>query len=164
MKTSLLAMVFFTLVTSCSKDDVPTTEEANYAIDLNLAQETDWVFADQVLDLVNQHRTSIGLETLKRDRQYASAYSVEHTKYMINKEKISHDNFGVRSKALKNRGAETVGENVAYGYTNAEELVNAWLNSPSHRNIIEGPYNYSGFGILKNNKGQYYFTQLFYRK
>ncbi len=164
MKTSLLAMVFFTLVTSCSKDDVPTTEEANYAIDLNLAQETDWVFADQVLDLVNQHRTSIGLETLKRDRQYASAYSVEHTKYMINKEKISHDNFGVRSKALKDRGAETVGENVAYGYTNAEELVNAWLNSTSHRNIIEGPYNYSGFGILKNNKGQYYFTQLFYRK
>ena len=157
-------MVFFTLVTSCSKDDVPTTEEANYAIDLNLAQETDWVFADQVLDLVNQHRTSIGLETLKRDRQYASAYSVEHTKYMINKEKISHDNFGVRSKALKDRGAETVGENVAYGYTNAEELVNAWLNSTSHRNIIEGPYNYSGFGILKNNKGQYYFTQLFYRK
>ena len=157
-------MVLFAIVTSCSKDDVPTTEEANYAIDLNLAQETDWVFADQVLDLVNQHRTSIGLETLKRDRQYASAYSVEHTKYMINKEKISHDNFGVRSKALKDRGAETVGENVAYGYTNAEELVNAWLNSTSHRNIIEGPYNYSGFGILKNNKGQYYFTQLFYRK
>ncbi len=164
MKTSLLAMVFFTLVTSCSKDDVTATEEANYAIDLNLAQETDWVFADQVLDLVNQHRTSIGLETLKKDRQYASAYSVEHTKYMIKKEKISHDNFNVRSKALKDRGAETVGENVAYGYTNAEELVNAWLNSPSHRNIIEGPFNYSGFGILKNNKGQYYFTQLFYRK
>ncbi len=164
MKTGLLAMVLLCLATSCSKDDVTSQEEASYTVDLNLAQETDWVFADQILVLINQHRESIGLETIKRDRQYASAYSVEHTKYMIEKEKISHDNFNTRSAALKNNGAETVGENVAFGYTNAEDLVNAWLNSPSHRSIIEGPFNHSGFGILKDDKGRYYFTQLFYRK
>ncbi len=152
------------LVTSCSKDDVSSQEEANYSIDLNLAQETDWVMADQILLLINSHRASLGLEEIKRDRQFASAYSVDHTLYMIEQEKISHDNFETRKLALKNNGASTVSENVAFGYNTAEEVVNAWLNSTSHRKIIEGPYNYSGFGVLQDTKGRYYFTQLFYRK
>ncbi len=156
-------MALFCLVTSCTKDDV-SSDEVNYSIDLNLAQETDWEMADQILSLVNQHRASLGLEAIKKDQQYASAYSVDHTKYMINTAKISHDHFNVRSKALKDKGADSVGENVAYGYATAEEVVNAWLNSPPHKMIIEGPFNYSGFGILKDDKGHYYFTQLFYRK
>jgi uncharacterized protein YkwD len=164
VKTSLLAMVFFSTIVSCSKDETVVVEEANYSIDLNLAMETDWEMADAILNLVNQHRTSQGLPALKRDQTYASAYAVEHTQYMIQKSKISHDNFGVRSQALKDRGAKIVGENVAYGYTTAEDVVHAWLNSPGHKKIIEGLYTHSGFGIIPNGRGDYYFTQLFYRK
>lgn len=165
LKTSLLALVLLCVVTSCSKEDTgSTTEEVNYSIDLNLAQETDWEFADEILVLINEHRASIGLESIRRDQQHASAYAVDHTKYMIDKDKISHDNFSFRNNGMKNRGAKSVGEVVAYGYTNAESVVNAWLNSPSHKSVIEGPYAYSGFGIIENDQGQYYFTQLFYRK
>ncbi len=157
-------MAFLFLFTSCSKDSVETTEEANYSIDLNLAQETDWQLADDILDLVNEHRVSLGLSTIKRDQQYASAYAVEHTKYMIDMDRINHDNFGIRSAALKDRGASSVGENVAFGYTSAEDVVIAWLNSPSHKDIIEGSYTHSGFGVIPNENGTFYFTQLFYSK
>ncbi|MBX2828783.1 MAG: CAP domain-containing protein [Flavobacteriaceae bacterium] len=164
LKTSLLATVLFFAVTSCSKEEAAEVEEANISIDLNLAQETDWTMANEVLRLVNEYRTSMGLSTIARDQQYASAYAVEHTKYMIEKSQINHDNFGDRSRALKNRGAESVGENVAAGYDSAEALVTAWLNSPSHKSVIEGNYTHSGFGIMQNHRGKYYFTQLFYRK
>lgn len=157
-------MALLCLVTSCSKEDSSTTEEINYSIDLNLAQETDWEMADAVLNLVNEHRVSIGLSEVRKDQQHASAYAVDHTKHMIEVNKISHDNFSFRNNGMKNRGADLVGENVAYGYQTAEQLVNAWLNSPSHRNIIEGPFSHSGFGIIQNDQGHYYYTQLFYRK
>jgi|TARA_R100000306_G_scaffold29587_1_gene32422 uncharacterized protein YkwD len=166
LKTSLLAMVLFCTVSSCSKDDTAVVEEetANYSIDVNLANETDWQMANEILDLVNQHRASQGLETLKRDQQYASAYAVDHTFYMIDLEEINHDHFDVRKKGLKDRGAKIVGENVAFGYPTAEEVVNAWLNSPGHRANIEGSYTHSGFGVIQAPDGRYYFTQLFYKK
>jgi len=164
IKLSLLAMVLMLTVTSCSKDDSIATEEANYSIDLNLAQETDWQIADDILVLINEHRISMGLSAIQRDQQYASAYAVEHTKYMIEMDRINHDNFSIRSEALKNRGASRVGENVAYGYTSAESVVYAWLNSPTHKDIIEGNYTHSGFGVIPDSNGTFYFTQLFYSK
>lgn len=157
-----MALVF--LFASCSKDNDEITETENYSIDLNLAQETDWQMADEILYLVNEHRTSIGLDAIQSDQQYASAYAVEHTKYMIDMDRINHDYFGVRSQALRNRGAVRVGENVAYGYTTAEDVVFAWLNSPSHKEVIEGNYTHSGFGVIANEDGNLFYTQLFYSK
>ena len=164
MKTSLLALVVLCTMASCSKEESVVVDEVNYQIDLNLAQETDWVVANEILRLVNEHRTSLGLQTIKRDQSYASAYAVDHTQYMIEQQQISHDNFGVRSSALKEQGAQVVGENVAFGYQSAEAVVNAWLNSPGHRKAIEGPYTHSGFGVITDAKGTYFFTQLFYKK
>jgi uncharacterized protein YkwD len=165
IKTSLLAMALVFLAASCSKDaPEEITQETNYVIDLNLAMQTDWVMADEILLLVNDHRATLGLDAIKRDQQYASAYAVDHTMYMIDVNNINHDNFVERSKALKDRGAKKVAENVAYGYSSADKVVNAWLNSPGHRRVIEGDYTHSGFGVLQNNEGHYYYTQLFYRK
>lgn len=164
LTTCLLAMVFFTTV-SCSKEEVvDTVEESNFTIDLNLANETDWHMANEILQYVNEYRLSLGLPEIIKDQQYASAYAVDHTQYMIEQNKISHDNFGIRSTGLKNRGARSVSENVGFGYTDAESLVNAWINSPTHRSVLEGNYTHSGFGVIQNISGKYFFTQLFYRK
>jgi uncharacterized protein YkwD len=164
VKTSLLAMAVFCLTTSCQKDAAPETiqEELNYSIDLNLANETDWEMANEILTLVNAHRATLNLDPLERDQQYASAYAVDHTKYMIDMSQINHDHFQERSAAMKARGAKIVTENVAFGYNDAASVVNAWLNSASHRAAIEGPYTHSGFGVIPGNNGAYYFTQLFY--
>ena len=159
-------MVLICTVTSCSKEQEPVAKEnaTNHVIDLNLANETDWEMANEILNLVNDHRTSQGLNALQKDQQYASAYAVDHTFYMIDLEEINHDYFEVRKEGLKDRGAKIVGENVAFGYPTAEEVVNAWLNSPGHRANIEGNYTHSGFGVMQAPDGRYYFTQLFYKK
>jgi len=166
LKTSLLALVLFCTVTSCSKDETPVVEEqtTDYSIDVNLANETNWEMANEILRLVNEHRTSQGLIPLKRDQQYASAYAVDHTLYMIDLEEINHDHFDVRKNGLKDRGAKIVAENVAFGYPTAAKVVSAWLNSPGHRANIEGNYTHSGFGVIEAPDGRVYFTQLFYKK
>lgn len=157
-------MVFCLSMTSCTKDEPEVIEEVNYTVDLNLANETNWEMADAILTLINDHRTELSLPTLKQDQQYGSAYAVEHTQYMIQKSKISHDNFSRRSQALKTRGAKIVGENVAFGHVDAESVVHAWLSSDGHRKVIEGLYTHLGFGIIPNEDGNYYYTLLFYRK
>ena len=160
-------MAFLCLAVSCSKDESAVqNEEVNlsFDIDVNLANKTDWVMANEILELINQHRVSEGLEPLKKDSRYASAYSVQHTDYMIASGKVSHDNFGKRVSGMRERGASNVGENVAYGYQSAEDVVHAWLNSPGHRQTIEADYTHAGFGIVQDNRGVYYFTNLFYSK
>ncbi|GEQ84979.1 hypothetical protein ULMS_04870 [Patiriisocius marinistellae] len=164
LNTTLLAFVLLFTVASCSTEDTNTVEEANYAIDLNLAHETDWEMAEEILILVNEHRATLGLNAIKKDKQHASAYAVDHTKYMIDLKQINHDNFQYRTQALKGQGAEKVGENVAFGYTDAQTVVTAWLNSVGHRRAIEGDFTHSGFGIIPNSNGTYYFTQLFYKR
>ncbi|MBT0607070.1 CAP domain-containing protein [Aequorivita echinoideorum] len=165
LKRNLLAMALFCLVfTSCSKEDVIENEAAKYEIDLSIVQKNNTEMSSRVLDLVNIHRKSIGLAPLQSDNAYASAYAVEHTEYMIDVDKVNHDNFGYRNQALQYHGAESVGENVAFGYDSPEKVVAAWLNSPGHRDVIEGNYTHTGFGFIPDAKGRMYFTQLFYRK
>lgn len=159
-------MALMCLLISCSKDNVEdtTTQEADYSIDLSLAQETNWEMADEILDLINEHRVSIGLVALQKGTNFSSAHAVNHTHHMIAVDQINHDNFVYRKNALIFNGAESVAENVAYGYTDAQTLVNAWLNSQGHRANIEGPFTHTGFGVLESEDGKMYFTQLFYRE
>lgn len=163
LQNGLFTILISLLVLSCTKDEIEQ-ESSALTIDLNLANETDWQMADEILVLVNEHRVSIGKATISKDITYASAYATNHTKHMISTQSVNHDNFEVRSQALKQQGAKMVAENVAYGYTNAQDVVNAWLQSPSHKSIIEGPYSRCGFGILKDDQGRNFYTQLFYKK
>lgn len=156
----LTAILFFNV--SCSPESELNENTQN--IDLNLSQQTDWSMANEILFLINEHRLGKGLPKIITDNHLASAYAVNHTIYMIDKGEINHDDFNIRSTALIAAGAQIVGENVAYGYGTSVEVVNAWLNSLPHKTIIEGNYNYSGFGILKNDEDTYYFTMLFYKK
>lgn len=167
MKTKLRGLAVLTMLVvfaSCSKDEIDENNVVNQEIDLSIVIKNDVQMSQDILDLVNDHRQTLGLNPLIMDQAYASAYAVDHTDYMIELSQINHDNFHVRSKALKDRGAIRVGENVAFGYDTAEGVVLAWLNSPSHREIIEGDYTHSGFGVFKNDKDRYFFTQLFYLK
>jgi uncharacterized protein YkwD len=167
MKTKLRGLLVLTvlvLFTSCSKDELDSKDAINYEIDLSIVLKNDTQMSNEILDLVNAHRVSIGLNPLILDQAYASAYAVDHTDYMISLSQINHDNFHVRSEGMKSRGAVRVGENVAYGFTDAESVVNGWLNSPAHRQNIEGNYTHSGFGVFQNAQGRFFFTQLFYLK
>jgi uncharacterized protein YkwD len=95
-----------------------------------------------------------------------SSVAKDHTDYMIETADVSHANFADRSQLLiDNAGAEKVAENIAYGYSSASSVIKAWLNSPSHKKIIEeSVYTHFGISTELNDQGRYYFTNIFIKK
>ena len=154
MKHLILILLFI----SCTPQDNQT-----HSIDLNLSNETNWIKADSILVLINNHRQTLNLNTITIDYKHASAYAVQHTNYMIALNRINHNNFYIREDALKQQGAIRVGENVAYGHKTADSLLKAWLSSDRHKKIIEGDYNKAGFGVIPNDKGIYFYTLILIR-
>lgn len=155
---TLLVICFFACAPSNTEDD-----SFQDSIDLSLAKENDWKLSDDVLDLINTHRVSLGKNALTKDTLYATALAVKHSKAMAATKRVNHNNFFARSAALKERGAVKVSENIAYAYSTAETVVNAWLKSSAHKEILEGDFTHIGFGILKSDTNRYYFTTLYYK-
>lgn len=125
--------------------------------------EIDWIVGDQIINQINLYRESIGLNRLIKDPGLPSYLGAQHCNYMIEQGRISHDNFIERAHILSNYGADAVGENVAFGFHSGIGVVNAWLNSPDHKDIIEGNYNKIGLGIIYDNYGTQYVCALLIR-
>lgn len=161
-KTNMIVLAYIIAsFISCSTTEL--MENENLAVDLELAEENDWIISGEILNHINTYRTEHNLNPLTVDSLYASAFAVQHTKYMIENQTVSHDYFYNRSEGLKGMGAEQVVENVAFGYSSGASVVNAWLNSETHRSSIEGNYSHIGFGVLKcPTENKFYFTTLLY--
>lgn len=164
IKLTLNVLVFFYVISfllSCTSDNV-LGKNLYSNLDLTLVEQNDWTISNDILHLINNHRVKEGKTILLKDTLYATAYAVKHSKYMISKASISHDYFYLRSDGLKQKGAIRVSENLAYGYTSAQSVVNAWLKSTPHKKVIEGDYLKIGFGVLKSDD-KLYFTTLYYK-
>lgn len=156
---SLCLLGMICLFVSCSAD--PETEIAEAAnLETNFDITQDQSFANEVLDIVNVHRSNLGLADLEL-HVASKNKAVEHTAYMVEQNKMSHDNFFQRSDYLKSQGADIVSENVAYGQRTPEAVVAAWLKSPSHKEAIESDYTHTGIGVISNKNGINYYTQIF---
>ena len=150
----LVCIVALTCTVSCSKDDSLKEIEEQEALSI----------AEDILQLVNTHRTSIGKQVLGSNN-LATKLAKEHTLFMIGQNEISHENFDDRADRLfDEESAKNVGENVAAGQRSAQDVMTAWLNSNGHRKNIEGDFTHVGISALKNNTGAYYYTQLFLKK
>ena len=150
----LACIVALTFTVSCSKDDSLQDIEEQEALSI----------ADEILQLVNIHRASIGKEALAMNT-LATELAEEHTHYMIAQKDISHDSFDERSNRLfTEENASGTGENVAYGQQSAQAVMEAWINSSGHRANIEGNFTHIGIAVIKNSSGVYYFTQIFLKK
>lgn len=116
---------------------------------------------------INQYRAEHGLPPLTLDPRISEQARL-HSKAMANgKVSFGHGGFKQRIDAI-NRVIpyRSAAENVAFnkGYSNpGQQAVEGWIKSPGHRINIEGQYNLTGIGIVKNAKGEYYFTQIFIR-
>ncbi|MBC7847687.1 MAG: CAP domain-containing protein [Flavobacterium sp.] len=116
---------------------------------------------NETLTLVNSYRVSIGLKTLEKNN-YVSLKSEEHDNYMINNNVVNHDYFSTRSQnIIENLGAKRVGENIAYNYSTPKAVLFAWLESPEHKQCIEGDYTHFGISIRINAEGKKYYTNIF---
>ena len=155
------AILLSVFLISCTNDEDGFYEEtAIEDVDVSYS-----VMEYQIISLVNQHRVDLGLNALNIIN-IASVEAEGHTDYMIEEGQPSHDNFAARHKNLVVKAkAKGVAENVAYGFSSAEAVVNAWIKSPGHKANIENE-SFTDFGIStkKNDEGRNYFTNIFIRR
>lgn len=121
-----------------------------------------------VHEQVNQYRASQNLPPLKLDPRISEVCR-QHSQGMASEGvPFGHEGFEQRANAIeKSIAYRSVAENVAYnfGYSNpGKQAVEGWIKSPGHQKNMVGNFDLTGVGIVKNAKGEYYFTQIFVRR
>lgn len=164
MKTAkllpFLAIVTLLSFSSCSTEDIGGELET---IEVPVAPQAKQIEIE-IMELINNHRITEGLNPLN-DHNTVKAVAYTHTDYMIATDNVSHDNFFQRKESLQiNADANIVSENVAYGFSSAASVVNAWLNSPNHKDNIEGDYTDFDISAEQDNDGKWYFTNIFIKR
>jgi len=111
----------------------------------------------QFVSLINQSRSSAGLAPLSTQGDLIS-YARKHTEKMIAEGTISHSTSAELSSATT--GWSLLGENVGMGPDPAL-LHKAFMNSPSHRENILGPFDRVGVGAERAPDGTLFVTVIF---
>ncbi|HLW67385.1 MAG TPA: CAP domain-containing protein, partial [Gemmataceae bacterium] len=128
----------------------------------------------QIVDLVNAQRQAAGLAPLTVNPQLVAAAQMQSTN-MASMEPIlgengamSHELIGVPEPTLTSReeavgySFTAAGENIAYGYPDANSVMQAWMNSPGHRaNILNSSFAQIGVAVAYAPGGIPYYTQEF---
>ncbi len=115
--------------------------------------------AEQVTALVNAERAKAGLPALTLNREL-SANATVRAREIINSFSHTRPNGNSFSSAIT-LSYRTAGENIAYGYSSAESVMNGWMNSAGHKaNILKSSYTQIGVGVVEN-RGTLYWVQLF---
>lgn len=122
----------------------------------------DQALINEVVRLVNVERNNRGLASLSTHSllmKSAQAYSED----MSERGTMSHygsPTYGDFPGVINyyNVPWRSVAENIGYGYRSAQSIVNAWMNSPGHRdNILNPNFTHIGVGVSSN----FYWTQHF---
>jgi len=164
LPTKVIYIVCFAIFAfSCSPDNLEDDLMTNVLSEELIIPEAKLIEIE-ILERINEYRVSKGLTSLRTmDIVKYQAYS--HTDYMIEQNNISHDYFHSRKAFLEAQaGAIAVQENVAYGYSYAESVVNAWINSDSHRATLEGDFTDFDISAEQNDEGTWYYTNIFVKK
>ncbi len=108
-----------------------------------------------LIQLTNQERQAMGLTTLKENPELDQA-AQQKAQDMLAQDYFSHwSPTGVSPWYwFKEAGYsyQLAGENLAIGFLDSEEVVNAWLNSPSHRaNLVNSGFQETGMAVLKGD-------------
>ncbi len=120
-----------------------------------------------IYNRVNQYRQTLDLPPLEID-PIISVQAKIHSQEMAQTGNLSHDGFKERvesfARVIPYRNA---GENVAtcLGFSSPDEVVmKGWIESEGHHRNMIGRYDLTGIGVVRNAKGEYYFTQIFVRQ
>jgi len=111
--------------------------------------------------IMNDHRLSVGCAPLEWNRDVAQV-AQEHSRDMVQRNFFAHVNpdGDTPFDRLAAAGIEwsRAAENIAFGFSNADAVLQGWLDSPGHRANIEN------CGLTGHGVGQFetYWTHLFF--
>lgn len=131
----IIVIVAFVIYGNTQKNETTLNPIHNYAPIIKIDINSDEL---ELLELINSHRESLGLNNLLVEKLACEIASVPTLK----KQK-SHNGFTTRAEMTK---SVRCGEICAYGYNNVESTFNSYLKSPKHKAIIENPI-YTHLGI-----------------
>ena len=104
------------------------------------AATSDATLEQQVLELTNQHRATVGCDPLVGEARLAQAARA-HSVNMADNNYMAHNDLQGRSPSQRITATgydwHLTAENVAAGPPTAEAVVQQWLNSSGHRANIE---------------------------
>lgn len=159
MKTLLIISLLLGVI-ACGKN---SSSSSSQGPERDTPEVTNETFEEEYVKLLNNYRVSLGLRKLiyvKRIEEVAN----EHSIYMAGgRGRFGHRGWKGRcGKLLNELDGQNCGEIVAMGQTTPHEVFNAWLNSRTHRRMLENPhFTHTGIGIRKNPQGTHFWTQLF---
>jgi hypothetical protein len=119
--------------------------------------QTDASAEQDLLSLVNQERSSRGLNTLSRSDRLTSI-ARNHSEEMASSGDLHHnDNLPSEVGSYSE-----LGENVGAGF-DAEGVHDAFMDSSGHRANILGPTTQIGIGAMRDENGYLWVTEVFYK-
>jgi uncharacterized protein YkwD len=113
-----------------------------------------------VVARVNEIRGRLGLHRVGDDT-YLARYASTRSAAMSAARTLSHHGWesGLRKAGLTD---DALGENVAYNYDTAADVMAAWMRSPGHRaNILQPVFRRIGVGCVIDPHGHRWWTQDF---
>ena len=116
----------------------------------------------EMLEAVNRYREAAGVPALELSGSLSAAASVRAGEIAAEFSHTRPDGSGWETER-EETGAEyrSAGENIAYGYSTAEEAVREWMRSPSHKaNILNPSYDRLGAACYRDGKTTYW-VQIF---
>lgn len=140
----------------------PTTPETPVTPPASTPSGTVSAMEQQVVTLVNQQRAAHGLGALTLSTTLSNGARLKSQDLQKN-HYFDHNSptYGSPFDMMRSLGITygSAGENIAMGYSSAEAVVTAWMNSPSHRaNILDARFKQIGVGYVSNGG---YWTQWF---
>ncbi|MFS4454556.1 CAP domain-containing protein [Maribacter sp. 2304DJ31-5] len=151
-------LVLFVFIISCTSENLDEDTTSIVTAENNVQLE------EALLELVNEHRVNLGINNLEFS-EVAYKYANSHNDYMIAKGSLSHDNFSSRASNINSEEeVEMVAENVAKDYNTAQQAFQGWYTSSNHKKTMEGDFTHTAVSVKEDENGNYYFTQLFYKK
>lgn len=110
------------------------------------------ITATQVIDETNRERLNLGLSPLKYNEHLAKAAEAKAQDMFANQYWAHYSPTGTSPWEFMNQNDyvySVAGENLARDFTHTQDMVEAWMNSPTHReNIINPKYKDIGIAVV----------------
>ena len=121
----------------------------------------------QVHQVVNNYRVAKGLspmKALKSLNEIARQHAADMARGRVS---FSHKGFDARVNKMRRiyqPRSYNFAENLfttTHQTTIAQRTLQGWIDSPSHKENLDGDFLYTGIGVVQANNGQYFVTQVY---
>lgn len=125
--------------------------------------KSDKTISDRIIDLSdsyqkllinhNKERTTRSLSPLTPN-DTLTFYAQNHAETMASKDRLYHSDISELMQKFN-----LVGENIAFGQEDENDVLDSWMHSSGHRaNILNAQFRQVGFGVASKNNRLYWVT------